>query len=1018
MVDVAPSLATLPNRPPTPPKENHAESFAKPASDASYLHERAHQVPLDTPEDSPSSSTEYFASSVFKSSKRVGFSPWNEYHKSLSSGSKIAGSDIQIRPLPPSKECKSSKSILKSSVSRSDTLELSSADDNFPAMLESVVQQLVNPARSSRLDAYQVLLGCLAAYNDLPDSQAVVERMTLLTEFIRRDMNSEIADNGLLDTQLVTQALKLLTAFVWTPKLAESLPDDFCSYILERSISCLEDHSTPKTLVNHYMHLLARQDFPVHLMSSDRVNRLLAALDEVTTHVKGNGIAGQRLMIYQRLLTQAKSQMASRAKDWIDHLFSGMLSSIKEIRSRAIAFGIEAGLLLGTISSVSQNCVAMFNRESPDGTKFLERITIRLIGMLASKDDGVHVPQIWSVVILFLRCRRRQIERWEHLKSWIVLIQRCFNSSDPHVKFQANLAWNKLVFSVSLDTSTGYSMTKMLRQPLVTQMERKANDKPSRSAKQIAQSSYCTLLYYAFRPGVTHAQLDQYWDQYVSQILPGSFVINKADANYACQILAALFGDTHSKAWDENRANVSGPVRANELPRLDPKWVRLRVASILKVFERFFESASWDMIEDNEADLVHAWRNFAKALGDAGSKEVKVSVEAMTAIARVLDTIKTFWERTSLRQASDGQPDLSIPLKRFGILINLAVAGIGNIPFIEKRFIKTSHDSFEVSETPSNRSIRYHGGLNCPAMHLLGLLITTVEDSQVTDIYSGTIKDLMQIALYSAKSRQSQLKVLRDLIHLLLPEEPIRSQARVVLWRLIAEATSLALKSSNSPENISDSPQCVGRELREVVKTLEIGILQRSDNMIPTWQTLKANVFRDVQQEIGDGGVVIAVIEPLAAYLRQDNTTSDEIILRYATSLLDYIPWPTRQTMEQARKSLWGASLTSSKHAPTDPYDNLYGMIVHVLRTSYSCSTPNVSNTLIDFFSAVTLFISSCPPSFQNVLLKRIQQGLNCWIEDPDKMLNTDLSESQAVYQAVSKFRVGRVPALISINRF
>ena len=668
MVDVAQPLAPFLRRPPTPPKESASKLF----EENSLQHNIAIRHLLDTPEESPSSSTEYFKSTPERARKKVGFSGWTIFHKPPSISTKGYDSD-ELRPLPPSRDCKSSKSILKLSAEHAtlvgnDAL-LTFDNRSLPAMLRSAIHHMASDSRASRLDAYGSLLASLSTYEDVPNVQELVEVVNEITSHIRRDVSMRLGEDGSIDFQIVTQALKLVTVFCCTPSLAANVPEDFRSFIVDLSLSSLEQ-KLPKILVSHYMHLLERQKFGSKIMNAERTNRLLAALDTITTRVRGNRIVGHRLMIYQRLLSQAKSVMASKVESWIDHLVAGLLSTVKDIRTRAITFGIEAGLRLGTTNNVSEACLEVFNRQPPEGKKVVDLLCDRLAQMVTVKDDACHVAQIWSVMILFLRSRRQQIERWEHLKAWLIIIQRCFNSGDAQVKFQANVAWNRLIFAINIEftasakTTTSLSMAKMLRQPIVSQLERnrieKSKEKNSKLTKQVARASYCTLLYYALRPTATHAQLDQYWDLYVVDLIPKSFAANKSDINHACDILAALlFGHGQPRVWNENRANMNGPIESDELPCLDSKWVRSRAGKIMQVFDELLNAADWQLESGRVAPVILSWRSFMSALGQASSKEVKVSTDALTAVAQILNQVKR-----SMNQMDNQRSSLEV-LKRY-----------------------------------------------------------------------------------------------------------------------------------------------------------------------------------------------------------------------------------------------------------------------------------------------------------------------------------------------------------------
>ena len=999
MAAFAPGLAPIAARPPTPPKENTAKSSP---SNGFGITSTGH-VLLDTPDESPSSSAEYYRESTGKVQKKVGFTLLGTQYHRFSVGGHESDSDGQIRQLPRSRDCKSSKSILKA---RTDNAgkplgnEILAFDNtNLPTMLRSTTLHLASPSRTSRLDAYSTLLACLSAYDEVPEAQEFGEKVAEITGYIRRDVVATNEGDGSLDIQLAAQALKLLTVLLCTPSMAVTFPDDFCSFIVERSISSLEDQACPKILVSHYLHLLEKQKFSSKHMTTDRVNRLISALDAVTTWVKGNRAVSHRLMIYQRLLGQAKPLMVSRVASWLNNLVSGMLSTIKDVRARAIVFGVDASLQLGTTTSVSQACLEIFNRASSGGTKVVEVLCSRLIEMANSKEDGIQVPQIWSVVIMFLRSRRHQLENWEHVKAWLVVIQRCFNSCDGQTKIQANTAWNRFIFAVNLDTSTSNSMAKMLRQPIVSQLERRSSDKNFKLAKQIARSSYCTLLHYALRPTATHAQLDQYWELYVYQILPSCFTASKTDINHACNILSALFsGNGKPKVWEERRTN-DGHLNPEDLPCLDPKWIRLRTASIVRVFDKLFDAADWQLSKDEDAPIVLAWRNFALALGNAGGKEVKVSMDAMNAVAHIINEIKLLLERSNSKLARErnalpidvtSKADQSEVFEKTTILINEAVARIGVIPFLERRLIRTSQDSFEAADTPSSRSSRDSGSLNSPVAHLLNVLLRNVQQTSNATSYVGALSTVLTISLQSATSRRTQLSILRNLSRLLTLDE---KEASIKFWKLLAEGTSLALKLPQQNEPHNDSPQYPGHEFRNAVKILELGIEFRSNSNEPVWHQLQTNIVDVLRKDVGDEAIGLVVIEPLVGSISKEGHLCDDFVLATAALMLEAVQWPqSAHSVERVQRRLWGVTHVAPKVTFLDPFDKLYSMVEVLLISSYGSLEILSSARVVKFISATTKMLAACPPEYLGVILLRIQKGLALWIEDAKGILSRHLS--------------------------
>jgi len=829
----------------------------------------------------------------------------------------------------------------------------------------------------------------MSAYDEVPDTEALRTSLPDFVDFVCRDTRATTDVNGTPDTQLISQSLKLLIIFLCTSALANALPDDFRVYILEKSITSIEDAALPKILVTHHMQVLAKQTFSEKHMTNARANRLLSALEGITDRHKGNSIVGLRLRVYQRLLSQAKPSLVAHSEHWIDHLVSGMLSTTKDIRALAINLGIDAGTDLGNKSTVSQACFDLFARKSPEGQTVVDFLATRLNAMTVSKEEGVHVPQIWSVVILLLRNRRHKLERWLYLKPWLLVIQKCFNSNEAHIKLLAMTAWNRLVFVVEPGASTAPQMVKMLRQPIVAQLSRKGGDKSSKQSKQIAQSSYCNLLYYAFRPLATHAQLDLYWDHYVEQIMPESFTSTKRDINRACEIIAALLHSEQPIPWNENRANANGFIKAEELPCLDPRWIRSRADRVLLVLGKLAHLAPWPSSEPEKSPIVLAWRSFTMSLAEAGKQEVKVSLETMTALAHTLNTINLFWVQAYLQQPNLSATESAIAIAKFKTLIQEAIDHVGLIPLNEQRLLQSSPNQFEAVETPSSRSVRHQHTLGSPTIHLLRLLTTSTADDAATHIITPTIKSLLQVALSSTSSRQSQLRILRELTALVSVGDSADSRVRLVLWRLIAEATVSALGQPRQGDSNSDSPELAGHEFRDVARILEVAIQHHSSDTISTWQKLFATVCEALREETGEGGVILILTEPLSASIQhQLSTACAESFLAYTTTVTQNITWPTsQQTLDRARKLLWGISAINQKAGPFDPFDKFYSMVECGLLKAYEEHASTRTTYTADFLHAVESLLTSAPDFAKRVMLIRMQRGIASWIEDQQGIL-------------------------------
>lgn len=984
MVDVA--HGTPRTRPPTPPKEN-VETAAKLPTDQFYQGTLGQNILLDTPNDSPSSSSEHCAGSAGKFQKRVIFSPWNSYHKH---SDKSAILEARIRPLPPSKECIAlHKSILKASAEKNSPRPdfphplMLDPDQGITVMLQSVTQHLTNASRDSRLDTYKNLIGCLSTYENVPEMPLLANNLSAFLDFIRQDILAKQPGTTTFDVELATNALKILSTMLYTQGLVDVMPDEFCTFAAEQAVSSIERGDIPKVMIDHHMQMLARQKLPQRIFNPDRVSRLLTALHGLELRLKGNRVIGLKLMIYHRLLTQAKPLMVGRAEQWFEFLIASVSSSIKDIRIRAIAFGTDAALALGTTAAVSQACLDLLDGEIPSGTKTIDYLGARMLELLNDKDGAIHVPQIWILVLLFLRSRSRQIERWEHLTSWLGVMQQSFNSGDVKVKRQANAAWNRFMSAISLDTSTSLSVIKMLRQPIITQLDRKSSDKSSKSAKQVARSSYCYLLYFAFRPGVPHEQLDLYWDNLVAPALSLKTWSTKSDQEFACHVLAAMLSSQQPRLWDQNRAHQMSLMKPEELPCLDPRWVRHRAAKIQSILEQLLVHTNCS--PSDPSPFLTAWQSFVKALGDAASKEVKVSMESMAAFAQITSMLNRYWHHKS-----DTSETVLRRLEYYVAIINETVAKVGFQPFIEKRLLfDPSGGAFEAAETPSSRSSHPRRILNTPVMYMLDLLVKNPRDIEASSTYQEAVHTLLTIALRPASGRGSRLATLRQLATDILSGPGVAVSSSLVFWDCLAKHAECALSLPQTTLPTSDSHQYPGQDFRQSVALLEIGIRGFRSELYPSWKSLSDAVVKGIEDQVGESGILLAYTEPLARIVHECIESSPDACLRYGTYMVRQARWPvSRQDLERARKQLWGPGPTLFKNHSLDPFDYIYSMLEDLLLSTYSNLQPAAFSAGIDFISSIGSFLQLCPLSMKAVCLKRMQKGLGVWIEDANAVLS------------------------------
>lgn len=982
------TLSALAARPPTPPR---ASSRSEPLGPAGNRPGSIDMLP-GTPDESPSSSQVGFTGSRREpGSKRVDFSPWTDYIKPLSFTKSNLQSKSPLRVLRPSNECKPKKSILKTSVapfsqSPCDPLR-PNEPENLVTMWESAVQQLSGESRNSRLDAYMHLFGALKAYDGLLDGNGIGEKIRLITQYLQRDIRLESGEYETLDINLVTYALKLLTVLVWNPQLATHLPDEFRSFVIDRATTALQEPKTPKSITSHYMHLLSTQTFQQKIMTGNRASKLLTILQNITDNVNGNAVIAQRLMIYQRLLTQCKPSMATHANMWVQHLLTGLFHHIKDTRTKAVTFGMQAATTFGPNVSISNAVRTTLSTPLEDGREYLSEMIENLMRMISSREKGVHVPQIWSIVILLLRTRKSPVEQWEHFKDWLLVIQKCFNCSDSAIKTQAILAWNRFVYAVSPSESTGISMVRMLSKPILSQIERRKIEKLGTQPNSTALSSYCNLLYYAFRQSASHKQLDLFWKEYVLPPFSTVFNFGPTINDRASQILSSLLWNPQLKIWSENRANEATKLEPDELPVLDCKWVRSRVSTVLEVFESLFETSMWREDDPYASSIALAWTSFSKALGEASSKEIKPSTESMHAIASILGMFQRLWKRGPAALNVDPDCGDDAFLDRFRFLSKTIVSSLGPIPFTENLLLKSSSQgAFQTTNTPTHRRSLSEGNCKSPILHFLHLISTVPTGVRPLLAYRLLISEILEICSHARSSRGSRLELFRQFTELHLHNasndlDPNSHSARYV-WEVTAGLVDESLLSP-PPDSTKDRGSALSRDhVNIIVKILETGI-RFGEFCFSDWSRLADTLVYVVRSERKDDTIAASIIEPLSeSLLNQDVTLAVE---------------PTGVLLKLA---VHPGSQTDESHSPRPPilypylgpqvdhnqmgYGKLKDLTEKTLKGAYQQYEDFYPSTLSSFIEAVDYSMKNYPPDLRLTALERLQSGVSLWLADRD----------------------------------
>nr|OQO15437.1 hypothetical protein B0A51_18243 [Rachicladosporium sp. CCFEE 5018] len=982
-------------RPPTPPlrtDEHVQQAFAfleNGHADSGPDSDRRLQLhpSTDTPPASSPASASQGAEVNGTASRKVGFLSDPTYHEIPLPGFSSSPAQRLLRAKPSPRDAQPAKSILKLSSgapASSPTvpvtaLVLFNREDpqTYGPMLQSVLSELASTSPASRLDAYLALNGAWQAYQDFPDKEATIAKLDQLQHFLTRDTSLK-GPSDVVRTQIATQALKLSSALLLDDRIAQALGDKFRAILFDRSVTATEEDGVPKPVLLNHLNLLAQRRLYVAGLSSTRADRFITALNTVEARCSSSHVVAVRLVVYCRLLEHFPNVMLSRMKDWLEHIFHGMLSDRSDVRTRAVEAGTQAGVTLGTLPVASKVLRDFFERELESGETYGEYFTLRLTDMIKSEELCSYVPYVWSTIILFFRNKRHPLDRWSRFKTWLVIIQKCMNSNDVTVKHKALVAWNKLVYAVMPDSSTAPAMLAMLRVPITSALDKHGNDPVAREQREWALKCFNNLLHYALRPTATHAELDTAWDMYVDETLSKLIKASSRGRGKVCRILHGLMS-VNTGTWNESAAFQATPIDAENLPRLDPRWVRSRFAKVLNLIEPILIH-SMRLPRDQRIPVTSLWQATLQSLADAAAQEVRTHPELREAIARIVNTLQHIWAAVDgSNQDSDDKKD------PFRELLQITSQCLGANTLIEPMLSIAKDGNIEAAPTPSHRPSKHGHVLRSPLTALLGVIGTATVEEEST---ARLCIDLVQYAYTSKKTTSGKVQLLAHTLHEMKQSHAGSTTLKGTLWRLIARQCNTILSQTESGQGAADVA-ITGQTIRDsvgiLITGLQIGLPQ--DSVRSTVTDLLETLNSITRKSFGNAGVTICITEPLSEVLRNDSDLSDSRSkLDYVSSVLATATWPEdSHALATARRKVWGADFGPNKASNIEPFPVLCDLVKRSLLLIISRPLHDedpVLSTAGKFLDSVRTFLERCPVSSYVSTLLQLGAGLESVIAD------------------------------------
>ncbi|UKZ90333.1 uncharacterized protein TrAFT101_005356 [Trichoderma asperellum] len=972
----ASNLETLLPRPPTPPREA--------AKDSDGL-----QTPptANTPTSTDAPDSKLMSS---RTRKKVVWSAHTEYKDPVDYRSidKIPRSSPLSVPSPASRPIKGilkpSSSPSRLALTSSGDFDATSGQPNIIEMLDSTIKQLAGSDRDSKLDAYMMLSRALKASNNLPDRVALQDKMSLFMQFIQRDITSK-SGTGAPDSSLINHALTLLATFLHFPAIASTLTSDFGIFVIDHSIRAFEDANTPKDVARHLMQVVAFQNFSSKVMTSDRVGRLVTAMYQIEDHLTGKSIVMSRIHIYRRLVKQSSLHMVTHS-NWLQNVLADMLSSVKDIRAQAVGLATEAGFALRSEKQLMRKASEIFQTTNEDQA-YIEFYIHRLQEMLRDRSSASAVPQIWSAIILYMRC---PLERWQYYGPWLTLVQSAFNTTDFPTKQEANFAWNRYIYLTLVDSKATPKNLGTLCQPLLSQLRRRANPKQLEEAVKLQRTvigGICNLYYYAFAPGNVKFPPDSIWDVAVQPVLSQLISLDgKPEIPGDClmqagRILTSLMDVATPRIWRHDRIMETTPAKPDELPPLDSKWVRRNCDKVFQTVGPLLEKRFLDLA-NKDSLIFRLWHALVGSIAAASAKDIKVSEDTAKFFAHAFGLLSRMWLAGIPEADNSHGPAFLSSIKNF---IEVLVKALGMLPFTEKRLAMTVGNTFEPIATPSQNQSRPSslGTIRTPLQHLFCLLASVpsggADDEALSDFFLSVFEPF-----FLGKATQARLELSNELLQLL----PRASPSPYGPWLLGAQNLSLSLENSEAASSLNGSGKMLGLKYRDITSLLERGLFGHPHLPLDRWFALFAQLSENVVRQLGDAGRALAVIEPLAkellACLDRGEEKPSATSLKAIRSLFDAAKLPRDKTaLNTARQRLWGASVVAARAGSSDPFDNLYKLGNQTLETFYgNFAIFDSDNDIVPIIESIKSFLVRCFSQSGVKAFTKVEAGLCMWIED------------------------------------
>lgn len=736
---------------------------------------------------------------------------------------------------------------------------------SWTGVLESGLTQLGAGQPSIRLDAWRNMYQCVENHvrSSTFQPNLSLEQHTSLCKYAQRDVEDP-------QGKAPQYALKFLTSFM--QRIGSESPPDAFARICDTSITALTKREMPKALVKCHLDFLTHQNFSSRVMTTTQVRRAVIAIEALELHSVA-GIPMGRINVYRRILHQFPDDMALVASHWFPHLFSAMLSNETPMFKLAVDTAFEASKLIGhrpeTTRAVERHLFAKGgNEDDRTNLDILCTDMEKKSDMATNITRAMYVPKMQASMLLLLRAKGPSVSLPNDYRRLLGVLKPYW-STRVDTATNAYTAWSWMIVAEMYRGRWPASTSEKVLHPIQSQLTKaKGSLDFSTGIPRYAASTYFTLLFCSFSSETPIEHMRQKWDLYVVNIINGMLSISPKHGVLACRILCTLFNS--DAVWNPSHwvgKGINGfaqpLVELHELPRLDSKWVRSNLLSVLKLVYNAYHS------QHGYEKSIPVWSALLDAVASAGSGEVVATKDTKQALAQIINHLTAVWDDVSNRTG-----DFNV----YEQLLTPTIRGLGNTPdrlalFTDKFLTKIDKNGgFEVAPTPSHRSS--NRALQSPILHILSLMLKSLSEGCTSTIHKTPAQALYNLILKTATT--------------CFEDQPSKADKALFLFDFTKILTR-AYKASSTPESyvqlddlsacvidwtvqtaMQDSPAPPSSRLGPIYEHLVSIMADMATHTAVSAHTLEEcyiGVSKMARAELGLGGDFAALTEPSARRL-------------------------------------------------------------------------------------------------------------------------------------------------------